>query len=489
MITGKSNFPLDETAAAVAAAEMKSPIPDYLRAVLEYARPDESGAVADYIDVLAQADDSKLAVALATVDGHHYSAGDDEVEFSIQSISKPFAYAMAIEDAGLARVLEKVGVEPSGDAFNKLSLQRENNRPMNPMINAGAIASHSMIVGPGATAEQRMERILSVLSRLAGRQLSVDEAVYQAELKDANRNMGLAYMLKAAGIISCDPQEAVRGYIRQCAVNVTARDLAVMAATLSNAGVNPVTNDNVVPQETVRQVLSVMTTCGMYDNAGDWVSRVGIPAKSGVAGAIIGALPGQVGIATFSPRLNERGNSVRGVIMCERLSSDMGLHMMDISQVGRATVHSRTMTIAGGACQSCEERVPIFGVRGAVRFAGAERLARAVVREMAPPDPDDPGSGRHRDACAVVFSLKETFSLNTVAQRIIRECIHRLMSAGRNVVLIDPSRLLKIESDSALRDNPPPIVDDEDAASVYIGGTGCKAVSYSDDSFRLDKFS
>lgn len=274
---------------------MKSPIPDYLERVLRDVRPIDTGAPAAYIDVLAKADTSRMAVALAMVDGQVYSAGDDLVEFSMQSISKAFVYALAIEDAGLEQVLAKIGVEPSGDAFNQLSLEKGSNRPMNPMINAGAITAHSLVVGPNATAEERMERILTVMSKLAGRELKVDQEVYEAEMRDANRNMGIGYMLKAAGIITCDPREAVRGYILQCSIRVNVRDLAMMSATLSNAGYHPLTNERIFPHASVRQILSVLTTCGMYDAAGDWLSRVGIPAKSGVAGGIIGSLPGQVG--------------------------------------------------------------------------------------------------------------------------------------------------------------------------------------------------
>jgi glutaminase len=461
---------------------MKSPIPDYLANVLNQVRPVETGAVADYIEALAEADPSKMAVALATVDGNLYSAGDDQVEFSIQSISKAFVYALAIEDQGLERVLDLIGVEPSGDAFNKLSLQKDTSRPMNPMINAGAIATHSLVVGPDATAEQRIDRILTILSKLAGRQLFVDEAVYEAEYKDANRNLGLGYMLKAAGVITGDPHEIVRGYIRQCSISVNVRDLAVMAATLSNGGVHPISGEVLMPHQSARQLLSVMTTCGMYDAAGDWVSRVGIPAKSGVAGGIIGALPGQVGLAVFSPKLDEKGNSVRGVLLCEKLSSDMGLHMMDISQVGRATVRLWTLTMAGGEEQSHghEQEVPVFGLRGAVRFAGAERLTRAIVRELGPPDDKEPDSGRFADACAVIFSFKDTYSLNNVAQRIIREDIHRLIAAGKNVVVIDPCGVLKRDENSALESDLPRIVMDEVEARHYIGGKGCRTVSHSD---------
>ena len=462
---------------------MKSPIPDYLKQVLEHVRPNDGGAPANYIETLANADTSKLAVALAMVDGQVYSAGDDTDEFSIQSISKAFVYAIAINDAGLEGVLAKIGVEPSGDAFNKLSLERGSNKPMNPMINAGAITAHSLVVDPNATAKQRTERILDVLSRLAGRQLSVDEEVYQAELRDADRNMGIGYMLKAAGIIQCDPREAVTGYIRQCAINVNVRDLALMSATLCNAGIHPMTGESIIPQASVRQVLSVMTTCGMYDAAGAWVSKIGIPAKSGVAGGIIGTLPGQVGIATFSPRLDERGNSVRGVAICERLSSDMGLHMMDVNQISMATVRTSVATIVTAGSQDdhngkCNRQVVIFSLRGVVRFPGSERLTRAIVREVQVPDPEDPGSGRSHEACAVVLSFKEVFLLSAVAKRVIHEDIFRLVGEGREVVAIDPGNVLQIDQEKAggkLR-----IVETDMEARNAIGGVGCHAVAQND---------
>lgn len=458
---------------------MKSPIPDYLNRVLQNARPIDDGAPAGYIETLANADTSKMAVALAMVDGELYSAGDDQVEFSIQSISKAFVYALAIEDAGLERVLETIGVEPSGDAFNELSLERGTNRPMNPMINAGAITAHSLVVAPNATSEQRTDRILKALSKLAGRQLHVDEEVYEAELKDANRNMGIVYMLKAAGVITCDPTEAVKGYIRQCAINVNVRDLAMMAATLCNAGVHPVTGESIIPHTSVRQVLSVMATCGMYDAAGDWISNVGIPAKSGVAGGIIGALPGQVGIAAFSPKLDDRGNSVRGVAICEQLSRDMGLHMMDVSQIARATVRTTVATIVAGKSEphhpNCQREVIIFSLRGAVRFAGSERLTRAIARELGAPNPDDPGSGNHENACAVVFSLRDAYSLNLIARRIIHEDINRLLSEGRSVVVIDPSEVLQMEKDLEKKSHPH-VVKTETEARDYIGGIGCQAI-------------
>ena len=468
----------------VHSSSMKSPIPDYLNAVLEKVRPNEDGKPAQYIKTLADADTSKLAVALVMVDGNVYTAGDAHVEFSMQSISKAFVYAIAIQDAGLDRVLEKIGVEPSGEAFNKLSLDKDSNRPMNPMINAGAITAHSLVVDPNATAEQRTERILAGMSRLAGRQLHVDEAVYESELNDADRNLGLGHMLKAAGIISCKPAEVVKGYIRQCSINVNVRDLAVMAATLCNAGVNPVTGETIMPAENVRQVLSVMTTCGMYDAAGDWVSRVGIPAKSGVAGGVIGALPGQVGIAAFSPKLNERGNSIRAVALFEQLSRDMGFHMMDVSQIGRASVSTSVTKIVAGHEDphhpNCGQRVLVFSLRGAVRFYGSERLTRAIVRELGEPDPTDPGSGAHRDACAIVVSLKDAFSLNTVARRIIQENITRLLVDEKTVVVVDPNGVLQMDL-SSLSGQRPHIVTNQKEAREAIGGTGCSTVAQSDN--------
>ncbi|KAM3548983.1 hypothetical protein MY1884_008675 [Beauveria asiatica] len=463
---------------------MKSPIPDYLKAVLDNARSIEGGAPASYIETLANADTSKMAVALAMVDGNVYSVGDDQVEFSMQSISKAFVYAMAIEDLGLPKVLEKIGVEPSGDAFNHLSLERGTNRPVNPMINAGAITAHSLVWGNSL--EERTERILRGLSQLAGRRLHVDEQVYEAELKNADRNMAIGYMLKAAGVITCDPRDIVKGYIRQCAINVNVRDLAIMAATLSNAGVHPITGDRIIPQASVRQVLSVMTTCGMYNAAGDWVSNVGIPAKSGVAGGIIGALPGQVGIATFSPNLDERGNSVRGVAICEKLSQDMGLHMMDVSQIAGATVSTTVATIVAGDKEphhpNCEREVIVFSLRGAVRFPGSERLSRALVRELGEPKPDDPSSGKYSNTCAVVISLRDVYSLNTVARRILHESVKRLIAEGRTVVVVDPAQDLQMdESDIEIQGSRLRVVKSENEARDYIGGIGCSTVLIEDD--------
>lgn len=275
---------------------MRSPIPDYLEEVLTSCSRDD-GAVADYIPELASANPNRLAICIATPDGAIYAAGDSEVEFTIQSMSKPFVYALAIADRGLEAILEKVDVEPSGEAFNVISLEEESGRPENPMINAGAILTHSLV--EGADDDERFARILALFSRLAGRDLSYDEQVFESEWTTTHRNLAMGHMLKAGGVMEGDPVEAVRGYVKQCAIKVNCRDLAVMAATLAGGGVHPVTGEQILTREVTRQSLSVMTTCGMYDAAGDWVTTVGIPAKSGVSGGILGALPGQVGLAAF----------------------------------------------------------------------------------------------------------------------------------------------------------------------------------------------
>lgn len=202
---------------------MLIPVQEYLVTLLANNSAD-AGEVAQYIPELALADPNRLAVAFCTPDGEVYSAGDTDVEFTLQSISKPLAYALAIADCGIDDVLAHIDVEPSGDAFNEMSLDPVSGRPLNPMINAGAIASHSLV--HGADAEARFVRILALASRMAGRELSVDESVYRSELAEANRNMAIAYMLKAVGILAGDPRDVVEGYTRQCSILVTVEDLA-----------------------------------------------------------------------------------------------------------------------------------------------------------------------------------------------------------------------------------------------------------------------
>lgn len=405
---------------------MDTPIPDYLVEVLDAVAADASGAVADYIPELAQVDPDQLGVVLATVDGAVYEAGDCEAGFTIQSISKPFVYALALQQRGLEAVLDQVDVEPSGEAFNELSLEKGSGRPLNPMINAGAIVVHTML-GDAGDPQGRCEQVLAGLSAFAGRRLDVDEAAYTSESETAFRNYAIANMLRSRDSIVEDPEDVVAAYTRQCSVRVTTRDLALMAATLANGGVHPLSEERVVEEWVARQVMSVMATCGMYDSAGDWISTVGFPAKSGVSGGIIGALPGQLGIAAFSPRLDPHGSSVRGVEVCRRLSADMGLHMMDPPQPARSTIR-RTHTVQyvdGSAAM-------VFALHGSLQFAGAERL----VRDLADAD----AAGRLSDA--VVLDLTRVHSINDVARRMLLETVRRLQLEGCGVTLVDPESTL-----------------------------------------------
>ncbi|GAA2677337.1 glutaminase [Streptomyces aculeolatus] len=402
---------------------MRSVIPDYLAEALGDVESDTSGEQAGYIPQLAAADPGRLGAVFATVDGEVYGAGDIDTEFTIQSISKPFTYALALADRGFDPVLAKVGVEPSGEAFNEISLESDTGRPRNPMINAGAITTHSLAGTPDMSPAERVERVVDGLSAFAGRPLGIDEAVCVSEMEHAHRNLAIAHMLRSHSVLTEDPRAVVDGYTRQCAVLVTARDLAMMAATLANRGVNPLSGRQVVGERVVRQVLSVMSTCGMYDAAGDWATQVGIPAKSGVAGGLIGALPGQIGIATFSPRLDPHGNSVRGVSLFERFSSDMGLHVMEVPPAARAVVRSNHVAGSGPAA------VRVLQLQGGIGFAAAER----VVREAVSTAPREAG---------VALDLTMVHSIDDVARRMLLEVVRRLTLDGHEVYLVDPESVI-----------------------------------------------
>lgn len=402
---------------------MRSMIPDYLAEALEDVAPDTSGAPAGYIPELAAADPECLAAALATVDGETYGAGDVDAEFTIQSISKPFAYALAIADRGFDAVLARVGVEPSGEAFNEISLEAGSGRPLNPMINAGAITTHSLAGTQDLSSDERLERVVAGLSAFAGRRLEIDEAVCTSELEHAHRNLAIAHMLRSHDILDEDPTAVVAGYTRQCSLLVTARDLALMAATLANGGVNPCSGERVVPERVVRQVLSVMATCGMYDAAGDWATQVGIPAKSGVSGGLIGALPGQIGVATFSPRLDTHGTSVRGVSLFERFSADMGMHLMEVPPPARSVVRSNHVVGTG------TDAIRVLQLQGGIRFAGAERVVREAL-DITPAD------------IRVALDLSMVHSLDDVARRMLLEVTRRLTLDDHEVFVVDPESVL-----------------------------------------------
>ena len=355
-----------------------SPVQSYLEDLHARLAQDDSGAVADYIPELALADRSSFGIALATVDGTTYEVGDTRLPFTIQSISKPLTFAMALESSG-ETVRERVGVEPTGEPFNAIDLD-----PLNPLVNAGAILTRSLL---GAEPDPSP---LQGYSAFAGRELTIDDRVRQSESRTAYRNRAIAHLLRGAERFDGDPDEIVESYIAQCSVLVDCRDLAVIAATLAAGGRNPVTGRVVVSADTVRDVLSVMATAGMYDAAGDWLYDVGLPAKSGVAGGVIAVLPGRLGIGVFSPPLDDRGNSVRGVRACEELSRALDLHIFKHSHRGPSPVR-RTFTLAemtskrqrepAVAAQIMREgaRARAFELQGDLGFAEAEQVTRAVL--------------------------------------------------------------------------------------------------------------
>ena len=346
------------------------PITALLHDVLEDIRPRDSGAPAAYIPELAAADPNRLALAVVGPRGRVRAVGDVTHEFTIQSISKPFVLALALADRGREAVLRKVGVEPSGEPFNAISLEPGTGRPANPMVNAGAIATSALVPGDGV--DDRMVRIVEGLSAFAGRSLWVDEQVYGSESATGDRNRALAHLLRSHGVIEGPVDVAGETYFRQCSLLVTVRDLAVMSATLAFGGVNPVTGERVVSEAVARDVLSIMASCGMYDYSGEWLLRVGLPAKSGVSGGLLAVAPSQFGVAAFSPRLDEHGNSVRAIALLETLGERFGMHLLE--------PHESVAVPAFTVEDTDQGRV--LRLAGELGLAGTERVV-AVLRELA----------------------------------------------------------------------------------------------------------
>jgi glutaminase len=291
------------------------------------------GEVADYIPALAAADPEALGIAIVGARGATFAVGDAEVGFSIQSVSKPFVFALVCDAIGTEAAREQLGVNATGLAFNSvMAVELNEQRTMNPMVNAGAIATTSLI--PGASAEERWDHVVDGLSRFAGRRLEVDEDVYASEAATNLRNRGIAHLLEGYGRIYGDPDEATDVYTRQCSLLVTAVDLAVMGATLADGGVNPITGDRVVDPITAKRVLAVLATAGLYERSGDWLFDVGLPGKSGVSGGIVTVSPGKGGMAVWSPPLDAAGNSVRGQLVTRYLSDALGLNLFASAAAG-----------------------------------------------------------------------------------------------------------------------------------------------------------
>ncbi len=296
------------------------------------------GAVADYIPELGKANPDDFGLAIATVTGKLHTIGDATTLFTIQSVSKAFAFCLALEIAGPHRVAGRVGVEPSGDPFNAIVFDPSTNRPFNPMVNAGAIAISGILCE--YLGKDAFDFLLNRFSVAAGRKLTVDEAVYRSENESGHRNRAIAHLLLANGALNVPPDMALDFYFRQCSIGVTAIDLARMGATFANMGQSPLDKSLAFELTSVRRTLSVMFTCGMYDYAGHWAYDVGIPAKSGVGGGIVGVINRQMGVGTYSPRLDAKGNSVRGVASFEMLAEEFGLHAFDCTNVGSSFISS-----------------------------------------------------------------------------------------------------------------------------------------------------
>ena len=276
---------------------------------------------------LTEVSRDSFGICIATTSGQIYSVGDWHVPFLIQSISKVFAYGLALEDWGRDEVLEKVDVEPTGDAYDSIiKVESRSKRPYNPMVNAGAIATTSLIKGQGPA--HRLNRILDMYRRYIGHRVFIDTPTFVSERMNGDHNWAISYLLRSFGMISGDIGQTLDLYLQQCSVLLDCRDLALMGATLANNGVHALSGERAVNADYVRDLLSIMYTCGMYDFAGGWVYRVGFPAKSGVGGGIIGVVPNRMGIAVFSPPLDQRGNSIRGIKVCEELSQRFGLHIL-----------------------------------------------------------------------------------------------------------------------------------------------------------------
>jgi glutaminase len=300
--------------------------------IYEKYRTVDEGEVATYIPELAKANPDHFGICLATADGRVVHAGDWEHEFTIQSICKPFAFQMALEEFGREDTLRHVGVEPSGDAFNSIELDPRTMRPFNPMINAGAIAVSSLI--KKSPTEAGIREFVEKMEIAAGRKLRIDQDVLASEAATGNRNRAIAYLMLNFGIIDAEVDHTLHQYFSQCSLLVNCQDLAMMAATMANMGSNPVSGETVFDFRYIKDVLSVMFTCGLYDHAGEWAYRVGLPAKSGVAGGILAIVNRQLGIGVYSPKLDAKGNSVRGILACKDLANELGLHAFDFTNIG-----------------------------------------------------------------------------------------------------------------------------------------------------------
>lgn len=397
------------------------------------------GALADYIPELTKANPDWYGITVITADGHSYSVGDYQQPFTIQSISKAFTYGMNLDEYGVEAVGRKICVEPSGDAFNSISLDPGTGRPLNPMINAGAIAASGMVSGKGF--DQRFARILDQFSLYADSKLTVDEDVYQSESATGFRNRAIAYLLRNFEILEDPVEEAVEVYFKQCSILVTCEQLAMMGASLANGGVNPRSGKTVLSPEHVEKVLSVMSSCGMYDYSGEWLYNVGLPAKSGVGGGVLGVLPGQLAVAVFSPLLDAKGNSVRGLKTFAELSERFNLHLFNAPVLSDHSIR-RTYTLQelSSTRQRSQEDHAIIREHGAGTrvivlqgdffFAAMERVLRVVSRYVS-------------ETTTFVADLRRVGLTDRATEGLLKTISSELVSSGKRLFVVDPGMTIQ----------------------------------------------
>ena len=412
----------------------QSPLHNYMAELHQKYADMASGTVADYIPELTKADPDWFGIVLVTVDGHIYAVGDTDIPFTLQSISKPFTYGIALEDKGPERIRNKINVEPSGEAFNRISLEHGTGRPRNAMINAGAIATVSQINGDSS--REIFSRILEKFSMFAGKNLEIDNDVYLSEKNTGHRNRAIAHMLLNSGVIDGDPEEILDVYFKQCSITVTCKDIAVMAATLANQGKNPVTGVQAVNKNYVHNILSIMSSCGMYDSSGAWTYDIGLPAKSGVGGGIVAVLPGKSALAVFSPRLDSFGNSVRGIKVCERFSQDLGLHIFKSDRLTPVSIIRASYTIDEipskrkrtrniiAHLEKEGKRVRVYELTGEMGFSATEVVLSRIEQDF----------NNHE---VFILGLNRVTAIDKAATNLLARFVQILNAANKQLVLSD----------------------------------------------------
>lgn len=325
-----TRLPIDEATARRAVSTGHLPPAEQVKAIVveayERHKSNDEGKVADYIPALAKVSRALFGVCVVGINGVVHAVGDTEHEFSIQSVSKPFVFALVCQAIGEEEARKKLGVNATGLPFNSvMAIELNKDRTMNPMVNAGAIATTSLV--PGATADAKWRFIQEGLSKFAGRPLSLNTEVYESEAATNLRNRGIAKLLEGYGRMYFDALQSTDVYTKQCSLNVNAKDLAVMGATLADGGVNPITKEQVIDGAICKRVLAVLATAGLYELSGEWLYEIGLPGKSGVGGGIFTVAPGKGALGTFAPALDEAGNSVKGQRVAKELSERLGLNL------------------------------------------------------------------------------------------------------------------------------------------------------------------